>query len=47
MKNPIRTTMTIVLLALMTSPASLVMYAAALVGLLVSQRPWRWRRAIR
>jgi len=34
------------LLALMTSPAGVVLYAAALAGILVSQRPWRWRLSV-
>ncbi len=32
------------LLALMTSPAGLLQLGAGLVGLLLSQRPWPWRR---
>jgi hypothetical protein len=32
-----------IMLTLATSPASLVMIAAALVGILVAKRPWRWK----
>ena len=35
------------LLTLLTSPAGFPMFASALVGLLVSARPWRWHLLIR
>ncbi len=40
-----RWTLAWTLLALLTSPAAFPMLAALVVGILVSTRPWRWRKA--